>query len=85
MEVVEKIQSQKQEIESVGKAKCRHVIPASTRVLSYWMERKQESERGGTQAVADAIHALEEPVFKSVAFYPIQVLYLGLSKANSGN
>ena len=43
------------------------------------------NQRGGMQEVADAVHALEEPVFKSFAFYPIQVLYSGLSKANNGN
>ena len=85
MEVVEKIESQKRETESVGRARCCPVIPASTNVLQYWLEQKYESERGGMQEVADAICALEELVFKLVAFYPIQALHLGLSKANNGN
>ena len=85
MEVVEKIQSQKTETESVGRARCCRVIPASTNVLQYWLEQKYESERGGMQEVAEAICAPDELVFKLVAFYPIQALYLGLSKANNGN
>ena len=85
MEVVEKIESKKRETESVGRARCCPVIPASTNVLQYWLEQKYESERGGMQEVADAICALEELVFKLVAFYPIQALHLGLSKANNGN
>lgn len=48
-----------------------------------WSENM--NQRGGMQEVADAVHALGEPVFKSFAFYPIQVLYSGLSKANNGN
>ena len=54
-------------------------------MLQYWLEQKYESERGGMQEVAEAICAPDELVFKLVAFYPIQALYLGLSKANNGN
>lgn len=58
---------------------CMHLYATATA----GMQTHAKTMWGGTQETSDTIPALEEVIFKSVAFYPSQMLYSGLSKAKN--